>query len=164
MQNEIDPESSSIFSREYYKCLLTGCDVGEAVTKGRFVLGTEYNVASEKDMYGNNEFGSPVLFINTIEPVTPLPAVMQYVQTEGSSTGRRNCSFCGADNDMDSRFCRSCGRPLIAKSDRDANVDDQRSHSERAFAANSNVGGEAEMNAARVAAVVRSSSGAANKK
>src|SRR6185369_2451347 len=111
MQNEIDPESSSAFSNEYYRSLIEGCDVGEAITNGRYFLGYKYNIQSAKDIFGTNEFGSPVLFINTIEPIT---LVKQKVpdNVENNNTGvdstKKKCLSCNAENELNAKFCSSC--------------------------------------------------------
>ena len=115
MQNEIDPESSSAFSNEYYRSLIEGCDVGEAITNGRYFLGYKYNIQSAKDIFGTNEFGSPVLFINTIEPIT---LVKQKVpdNVENNNTGvdstKKKCLSCNAENELNAKFCSSCGQPF----------------------------------------------------
>ena len=70
MQNEIDTPYSNAFYNRFYERLLTAKDVAEAVTAGRDYLGREFNV--EEDVYINNSFGSPVLFITTYEPIRML--------------------------------------------------------------------------------------------
>jgi len=67
MQNEIDTPFSNAFFDRFYEGLLKAKDVAEAVTAGRDYLGREFNV--EEDVYMNNSFGSPVLFITTPEPI-----------------------------------------------------------------------------------------------
>jgi len=114
MQNEIDPESSSAFSNEYYRSLIEGCDVAEAVTNGRYFLGYKYNIQTAKDIFGTNEFGSPVLFINTIGPIT---LVKQKVAEQiGNNTAidpdKKKCLNCNAENELNAKFCSSCGQPF----------------------------------------------------
>lgn len=66
MQNEIDTPHSCAFFNRFYENILKGKDVAEAVTAGRDYLGREFD---ETEAYINNSFGSPVLFITTLEPV-----------------------------------------------------------------------------------------------
>jgi len=116
MQNEIDPTSSSAFSYVYYKSLLDGCDVAEAITAGRYYLGCKYNIQSEKDIFGNNEFGSPVLFINTLEPITLVKKQADEdddVSKEGLPPKKRCLNpNCNAENDVNAKFCIECGQPF----------------------------------------------------
>jgi hypothetical protein len=73
MQNEINLERSNAFFETMYTHLLESMDVAEAVTAGRDHLGRELDDIEEA--YMNNSFGSPVLFITTLEPVSMiLPA------------------------------------------------------------------------------------------
>jgi hypothetical protein len=67
MQNEIDTPFSNAFFDRFYEGLLKAKDVAEAVTAGRDYLGREFDV--DEDVYMNNSFGSPVLFITTPEPI-----------------------------------------------------------------------------------------------
>ncbi len=67
MQNEINTAYSNAFFSRLYESLLREKDVAEAVTAARDYLGREFD--SDNDAYMNNYFGSPVLFITTVEPI-----------------------------------------------------------------------------------------------
>lgn len=67
MQNEINTPNSNAFFERFYENILKGKDVAESVTAGRDYLGREFGV--KDDVYCNNSFGSPVLFITTKEPI-----------------------------------------------------------------------------------------------
>jgi hypothetical protein len=82
MQNEINNPVSCAFFERFYERLLLGDDVAEAVTAGRDYLGREFEI--EAEAYMNNSFGSPVLFITTIEPIRLLkPAAMPLEKEKG---------------------------------------------------------------------------------
>ncbi|NIJ55436.1 CHAT domain-containing protein [Dyadobacter arcticus] len=68
MQNEIDMSFSSAFFERLYEQILEGKDIAEAITAARDYLGRGFGV--EDEIYVNNSFGSPVLFITTLEPIT----------------------------------------------------------------------------------------------
>lgn len=66
MQNEINPDISNGFFSKFYNSILDGEDVAEAVTVGRDFLG---RIMYQPEVYKNNCFGSPVLFITTKDPI-----------------------------------------------------------------------------------------------
>jgi hypothetical protein len=117
MQNEIDPTTSSKFSEIYYEQILDGADVAEAVTLGRYFLGAKYEIANEKDVFGTNSFGNPVLFINTRVPnvlvkINKHPMDATSGKVAESTVPKKKCIECGELNDEDSNFCKRCSKPF----------------------------------------------------
>ena len=114
MQNEIDPTSSSEFCRVFYESLLKGKDIAEAVTNGRFFLGCKYKIKTSSDVFGRNEFGSPVLFINTKEPFSLLPDEKKKEKSDEKNKLSINlCPNCSAENETDALYCKKCGKLLV---------------------------------------------------
>lgn len=78
MQNEINTGASCAFFEKFYDSLLRGEDTGFAVTTGRDYLGRDYRTRGQ--LYKNNYFGSPVLFITTDEPIRMMKPAQPLVQ------------------------------------------------------------------------------------
>ncbi len=113
MQNEIDVQSSSRFSQVFYESLLHGEDVATAVTKGRYFLGHENDILREKDIFGNNSFGSPVLFITTKEPVILLKKpyeeeIIEYTEVRTVRVKKCLNPRCGKLNEVSAESCVEC--------------------------------------------------------
>jgi len=107
MQNEINPDVSSVFFEKFYQNIMDGADVAEAVTLGRDYLGREM---SKPEVYKNNYFGSPVLFISTDEPIQLLK---RKVADDGAGK-MISCAWCNKqiyekEAPGDANFCPICG-------------------------------------------------------
>jgi len=77
MQNIVREDVSIDFIEQFYTSLLNGEDVARAVTRGRQFLGCGIRRNGEKrkmnEYYDNNTFGTPLLFISTIQPIRLMP-------------------------------------------------------------------------------------------
>lgn len=77
MQNIVREDVSVNFIEQFYTALLNGEDVARAVTRGRYFLGCGVKIDGEKrkknEHYDNNTFGTPSLFISTIQPIRLMP-------------------------------------------------------------------------------------------
>ena len=77
MQNIVREDVSIDFIEQFYISLLNGEDVARAVTRGRQFLGCGIRRNGEKrkmnEYYDNNTFGTPLLFISTIQPIRLMP-------------------------------------------------------------------------------------------
>src|SRR5436190_4038567 len=77
MQNIVREDVSIDFIEQFYTSLLNGEDVARAVTRGRQFLGCGVRKNGEKrkmnEYYDNNTFGTPLLFISTIQPIRLMP-------------------------------------------------------------------------------------------
>jgi len=93
MQNEIPEATSHSFISKFYEDLVNGDDVAQAVTKGRYFLGCEYNKQEEYDYYNNNSFGTPVIFISTNFPVQLMPKQESIVKQ--ALRTKKKCQKCG---------------------------------------------------------------------
>ncbi|MBK8549947.1 MAG: CHAT domain-containing protein [Ignavibacteria bacterium] len=80
MQNEINTPNSNAFFERFYENILKAKDVSEAATAGRDYLGREFGI--KDDVYCNNSFGSPVLFITTKEPIRLIKPEIKEVKEE----------------------------------------------------------------------------------
>jgi len=114
MQNEITEVTSHSFMSRFYEDLIKGDDVAQAVTKGRYFLGCEYNKQEEYDYYDNNSFGTPVLFISTNFPLQLMPK-QESVNKQGVRT-KKKCLKCGkiVQNTIDEvHRLNNCGGKLV---------------------------------------------------
>ena len=129
MQNEITETTSLSFISKFYEDLVNGFDVAQAVTRGRYFLGCEYNKSEQDEYYNSNSFGTPVLFISTNFPIQLMPK-QETVRTDATRT-RKKCQKCGkivpSTSDETHRL-NNCGGKLIALPETDA-VADQSSRS-----------------------------------
>jgi len=129
MQNEITETTSLSFISKFYEDLVNGFDVAQAVTRGRYFLGCEYNKREQDEYYNSNSFGTPVLFISTNFPIQLMPK-QETVRTDATRT-RKKCQKCGkivpSTSDETHRL-NNCGGKLIALPETDA-VADQSSRS-----------------------------------
>ncbi|MBN8673479.1 MAG: CHAT domain-containing protein [Chitinophagales bacterium] len=77
MQNIVREDVSIAFIEQFYNAVLQGEDVAAAVTRGRQFLGCGNKMTGEKrkvnEFYDNNTFGTPVLFISTLQPIRLMP-------------------------------------------------------------------------------------------
>jgi len=108
MQNIVREDVSIDFIEQFYISLLNGEDVARAVTRGRQFLGCGIRRTGEKrklnEYYDNNTFGTPLLFISTIQPIRLMPEKV-------SSTGEKQ---------MVNKICPKCKKIWQnVKSDKD---------------------------------------------
>ncbi len=118
MQNDITEEDALAFFGEFYLSLLKGCDIAEAVTRGRTFLGCSYKKTAGSGKtgaqlpYSNNTFGTPVLFISTGQPFAFFNAAgKNEVQQE---TIFKLCPNCNKvlENYAGDKHSEGCGRPV----------------------------------------------------
>ena len=83
MQNPIQEKKALDFTRIFYDELLSGADIGKAVTAGRFRLG-QYSGITETQNYAHKGFGTPVLF-TTVD--FPMKVIVEKQTTTTASRG-----------------------------------------------------------------------------
>jgi len=119
MQNIVREDVSIDFIEQFYTSLLNGEDVARAVTRGRQFLGCGIRRNGEKrkknEFYDNNTFGTPLLFISTIQPIRLMPEkVLSTVEKQLVNKKCPKCKTLWPNVKFDKEICtlNRCGGKL----------------------------------------------------
>jgi len=120
MQNIVREDVSIDFIEQFYTSLLNGEDVARAVPRGRRFLGCGNRRNGEKrkenEKYENNTFGTPLLFISTIQPIRLMPEKVQ--DKDDKRLVNKRCAKCQQpwpNVRMEKEICtlNRCGGKLV---------------------------------------------------
>src|SRR6266516_622459 len=117
MQYEISNDDADIFSAKFYQHIDEGKSVDEAVSEGRWELGT---FRTARDAWSDRGFGNPVIYLQgngpVISPQPPDKSLGDSGSEESTAPAKVRCPYPDDQKGLvipGKKYCSECHRPIM---------------------------------------------------